>query len=104
MLDKVKGKFSEIKEDARKRKEERVRIAREKAEEEARIERERIQAEKDALMELSEKELMVEAIIALRGYNVRLNKIEEKQDDIEDRVDSLEWDVSSLNSRTSSDD
>lgn len=104
MLDRVKGKLSEIKEESRKRKEERARVAREKAEEEARIERERIQAEKDALMALSEKELMVEAIMALRGYNVRLINIEENQSDLEDRVDSLEWDVSSLDSKISSKD
>ena len=104
MLDKVKGKLSDIREDGKKRKEELERIAREKAEEEARKERERIQAEKDTLMAFSDKELMVEAIMALRGYNTRLNKIEEKQNDLEDRVDSLEWDVNSLDSRTQSSD
>lgn len=82
--------------------EERERIARERAEEEARIESERIQAEKDALMALSEKELMVEVIMTLRGYNTRLTIIEASQDDLEDRVSSLESDVNSFESYVSS--
>lgn len=56
MFEKVKVKFTEIKEENQRK----------------RAERERIQAEKDALMALNEKELMVEAIMALRGYNTRL--------------------------------
>ncbi|MDO9086019.1 MAG: hypothetical protein Q7U53_07430 [Anaerolineaceae bacterium] len=83
MFKKIKRKIGEIKE------------------EHARIERERIQAEKNALMALSEKELMVEAIMALKGYNTRIGNIEEKQDDLTYRVDSLESDVSSLKSHTS---
>ena len=87
MFEKVKGKLIEIKEENQRQREGRARIAKEKAEEEARKERERIQAEKDALMALSEKELMVEAIMALRGYNTRLSNMEEKQDELADRVD-----------------
>jgi len=102
MFEKVKGKIAEIKEENQHKREERERIARERAEEEARIERERIQAEKDALMTLSEKELMVEAIMALRGYNTRLTIIEARQNDLDDRVGTLESDVSSLESDVSS--
>jgi vacuolar-type H+-ATPase subunit E/Vma4 len=101
MFEKVKGKIGEIKEENQRRREERIRIAREKAEEEARIERERIKAEKEALMALSEKELMVEAILALRGYNTRIATIEEQQDELAYRVDSLKADVSSLESTVS---
>lgn len=77
-------------------REERARLARELAEEEARKESTRIQAEKDALMALSEKELLVEAIIALKGYNTRLSNIEKQQDNFKDRINSLELNVSSL--------
>jgi len=98
MLKRVKTKLNAIKEENIVRREERARIAREIAEEEARKESTRIQAEKDALMALSEKELMVEAIMALKGYNTRLNNIEKQQDDLEDRINSLESDVSCIDS------
>ena len=81
MFEKVKGKFAEIKEENQRKREDRERIAREQAEEETRIEHERIQAEKGVLMAMSEKELMAEAIMALRGYNTRLIIIEEQQND-----------------------
>jgi chromosome segregation ATPase len=101
MFEKVKGKLSEIKEEYQRQSEERARIAKVKAEEEVRKERERMQAEKVALMTLSEKELMVEAILALRGYNTRLNNMEGQQDELADRVDSLELHMGSLDSRVS---
>lgn len=97
MFEKVKGKFIGIIEENQRQREERARIAKEVAEEEARKERERIQAEKDALMALSEKELMVEAIMELREYNTRLSKIEEQHDELADRVDSLKSQIGSLN-------
>ena len=87
MFEKVKQKIGGFVEENRRRREE-----------EARLERERIQAEKDALMVLNEKELMVEAIMALKGYNIRIAKIEETQDDLTNMVDSLASDVSSLKS------
>jgi hypothetical protein len=107
MLEKVKDKLNNSKDESKKRKEERTRAALEKkeeraridgekAEEEARIEREKIQAEKDALMALSEKELVVEAIMALRGYNTRLDNIEEHQEYLKERIDSLDSNLSSL--------
>lgn len=102
MLEKVKNKLKDVKEENNKRREERTRIERERAEEEARKERERVQAEKDALMALNEKELMVEAIMALRIYNTRLNSIEEKEDDLKDRMYSLELSVKSLEYNISS--
>ena len=102
MFEKTKEKIRLAKEERIRRAEERARIERERIEEAARKERERIQAEKDQLMSLSEKELMVEAIMALRGYNTRILNIEQKYIDLEDRVDSLEWDVSSLESDISS--
>jgi len=53
-------------------------------------------------MAMSEKELMVEAIMALRGYNTRLIIIEEQQNDLYDRVATLESGISSLESDVSS--
>lgn len=96
MFEKVKGKIAEIKEENQFKREERECAARERAEEEARLERERFEAEKNVLIALTEKELMVEAIMALRGYNTRLTLIEERQDDFTDRIDSLESDISCI--------
>lgn len=87
MIEKIKSRLNEIKEENRKRKEEC-----------ARIERERIQAEKDVLMALSEKKLLVEVIMTLRGYNTRLNSIEAAQNDLSSRVESLEFRANSLES------
>lgn len=98
MFEKFKGKITEIKEENQRKREEQENIAKERAEEEARIEHERIQTEKNALMELSEKELMVEAIMVLRGYNTRLTIIETNQNDLDYRIGTLESDVSSLES------
>jgi len=96
MFGKIKNTLASIKEENQRKREEQEHIARERAEEEARLKRERIQAEKDALMALSEKELMVEAIMALRGYNTRIKLIEGKQDILDDRVSSIESSVSLL--------
>lgn len=101
MFEKVKEKIDEIKRDNQLKKEERVRIEKERAEEAARVERERIQMEKDALMALSDKELMVEAIMALRGYNTRITNIEEQQDDLLKKMDTLESKVDTLDTRVS---
>ena len=98
MFEKFKGKITEIKEENQRKREEQENIAKERAEEEARIEHERIQTEKNALMALSEKELMVEAIMVLRGYNTRLTIIEKNQNDLDYRIGTLESDVSSLES------
>ena len=49
-------------------------------------------------MSLNEKELMVEAVMALKGYNTRITAIEEQQENLDYRVGSLESDVSSLES------
>ena len=98
MLKRIKAKLKARKEENVRRREERERIAREIAEEKARLECARIQAEKDELMALSEKELMVEAILALKGYNTRLNNIEEQQKDLLYAVNSLKLDVNVLDS------
>jgi hypothetical protein len=99
MFGKIKGKIEDIKKDNQLRKEERARIEKRRAEEAARVETERIQMEKGALMALSDKELMVEAIMALRGYNTRITNIEEQQDDLFSKMDSLESKVISIDSR-----
>lgn len=69
--------------------EERARAARERAAEDVRKEAERVQVQKASLMELSEKELMVEVVMALRG-------LREQQDALSDNVASLQQQVSSL--------
>lgn len=114
MLEKVKKKLVEVKKEReerariererveaiarrkRERAKEEARRERERAEEEARKERERIQAEKDALMALNEKELMVEAIMVMRANSSRLNNMADQQDDLKNRINSLELCVKSL--------
>lgn len=98
MFEKVINKFNNFKEEARERMEERARIARERAEEEARMERERVRAEKEALLTLSEKELMVEAIMELKRCNLRLNIVEEILDNMQYRIGSIDINVSSMDS------
>ena len=116
MFERVKNKINDVKEETKKRKEalarlerekaeeaarkqrDRERKAREKAEEEARKERERIQAEKDALMALSEKELLTEVMMLLRGYDTRFNDIKKQQDYLIKIVDSLDSKISDLDS------
>ena len=44
----------------------------------AREEEERLQAEREALMALTEKELLVELIMTVRGYNERIKKLEKQ--------------------------
>lgn len=101
MFEKVKGKIEDIKRDSQFKKEEQARIETERAENAARVERERIQMEKDVLMALSDKELMVEAIMALRGYNTRITNIEEQQVYLHNKMDSLESKVDSVDSKVS---
>ena len=47
-------------------------------EEAARIAAERIQAEREELMKLTEKELLVELILSVRGYNDRITNLEKQ--------------------------
>jgi hypothetical protein len=89
----------------REKAEERARVARERAEEKARIEAARIQeeaarlqAEKDVLMALSEKELLVEVMILLRGHSKRLDTLESIGNSLEENVQSLGWRVGTLDS------
>ena len=47
-------------------------------------------------MSLSEKELLVEAVMALRGLHSRIEEIEEAYDDLDDTVSSLKRDLKSV--------
>lgn len=96
MLKKAVSTLNNITRQYKIKTEERKRMEAEKRIEEELMEQARIKAEKDALLNLSEKELMVEAIMALRGYNLRITKIESQQVDIEDRLDSLESDITDI--------
>jgi len=96
MFEKVKDKIADVKKEWQHQNDERIRIKKEQTEEAARIERERIELEKDALMALSEKVLMVEAIMALRETNTRLTNIEEQQEDLTNSLNSLRGYLSSL--------
>ena len=101
MFEKISRKITNIQRDVQQKREERVLIEQERIANAARLERERIQKERDALMVLSEKELIVEAIMILRGYNIRITNLEEKQNEILFKMWSLESKLDSLDSRVS---
>ena len=101
MLGKAKNIVADIKADAERKKEEKERLKKEQQEQAERLERERkdiearreaerrateeakIQAEKEFLMSLSEKELLVEIVMALRGLYSRIEEIEEEYADLD---------------------
>ena len=101
MLNDVKSKINDKVDAFRQYREEQVRQKRELAETRARAEREKIRHEKEILLALSDKELMVEAIMLLRGYNERITDIEAEQADLDSRMDSTEADVRALEFKNS---
>lgn len=103
MLEKVKSTISGIKEDAHRRRAEKEQLARERREAEAKAEAERIaaekariQAEKDILMAMDTKELLVEAVIALRGLYSQIENLESDQASLSERLEELASDVGDL--------
>ena len=71
--------FDKIKENIRQKAEEREQRIREEKEKEE----QRIREEKEKLMELSEKELLVEILMKLRGINSRIDDVESRVNDVE---------------------
>jgi hypothetical protein len=82
----------------KKYREMRARVAREKAAEAARIEAERLQTERASLMTSSDKELMVEAIMELRGLRERQDALTETVASLREEVSSLHWGLDALKS------
>lgn len=113
MIDKVKKGFNNIKEEHSKKKAEKIKIKLEKEAAEIKAEQERLTAEKEALeqekrrlLELSDKDLMVELIIAVRGFYTKVSDIEQAQEqmgttlfEIDDRLNSLACDVDVLENK-----
>jgi len=66
--------------------------------EKLRLEQEKIQAERDRLSNLSEKELMAEAIMALRGFYSQFEELQKEQEEIHYRVCELEDDIIAIRS------
>lgn len=99
MLKKIKIKFDNMKAEYRKRIVDRA--SKDRVEDAAREYLREFQLEKEALMELTERGLMIEGIMELRGCNLQLSNIKEKLDTLVYRVDSLEWTVDSLDSNIS---
>lgn len=102
MLNKAKAKIDNARKERQLRKEERARLEREQEEERVRLERERIQREKDTLMSLSDKELMVEAIMAIRGFNAHIENLEKQQEELIDQVEEIGYKIDSINSQVDS--
>ena len=114
MLGKEKNIVADIKADAERKKEEKERLKKEQQEQAERLERERkdiearreaerrateeakIQAEKEFLMSLSEKELLVEIVMALRGLYSRIEEIEEEYADLDEAVSVMKGELKSM--------
>lgn len=60
--------------------------------------RKKIQAEKDRLLSLDDKGLMVELILAVRGLYSQMEYIQSQQASLSERVDDIESDISSIRS------
>lgn len=114
MLEKAKNIVNDIKSDAERKKETKEQLKKQQQEQAARLEQERqelearreierlmaekakIQEEKNALMSLSEKELLVEAVMALRGLYSRMEKLEDELGELDDTVFSLKRELKSV--------
>ena len=114
MLEKAKSIVNDIKTDAERKKEEKEQLKKQQQEQAKKQERERIewearreaerlareeaeiQAEKDRLMNLSEKELIVEAVMALRGLYSRIEELEKAYEDLDDTVSFLKKELKSV--------
>ena len=114
MLGKAKNIVADIKADVERKKEEKERLKKEQQEQAERLERERkdiearreaerrateeakIQAEKEFLMSLSEKELLVEIVMALRGLYSRIEEIEEEYADLDEAVSVMKGELKSM--------
>lgn len=114
MLGKAKNIVADIKADAERKKEEKERLKKEQQEQAERLELERkdiearreaerrateeakIQAEKEFLMSLSEKELLVEIVMALRGLYSRIEEIEEEYADLDEAVSVMKGELKSM--------
>ena len=72
----------------------------EAAREEERLQQEaqKIQTEKERLLSLDDKGLMVELILAVRGLYSQIEYIQGQQDSLSERVDNIESDISSIRS------
>lgn len=113
MLEKAKQKFDSMKEERTKKKAEKERMRLEAEAEELRImqerlaqEREVLETEKNRLLQLDDKALMVELIFAVRGFHEEFTTIKGRQNELENdladmnsRLDLLADDIESLESK-----
>jgi len=100
MADKAKAKVSEKKEEFTRKliqkartiaekEEQRAQAKAEKEEQRARLEAERIKAEREKLMAMSEKELLIEAIMAIRELKSGQENLQETCNRLQSSVDTL---------------
>ena len=107
----MKGFFNGVVDSYKKEKQERIireterKLAEAKAKEEQLLaQKQAIQEEKDRLMKMDQKELLAEAILAIRGfyedYKIVLLRLGDAEDDIvnlQEEVASLKRDLSDMN-------
>ena len=74
-----------------------AKLQKAKEEEALLIEKQRaIQAERDCLMNMSQQELLAEAIMAIRGFYAEFLDMQNRIDDLESDISSLEAEIRSL--------
>lgn len=76
-------------------REQKAQLKKEKEEEAARAAEVQLQAERERLLSMTEKELLVELILTMRGYDERIQRIEKSAKSAE-----LDSSISALNSST----
>ena len=109
MLNKAKRAVDSLKEDMHRKKLEKAYSKKERELEEERLEAERIAREQEELLEekerlcsLSEKELMVELIYAVRGFYNEFIEIKERNIELAESISDLEDDIEYLRSELNS--
>jgi len=86
----VRAEMAERKaEEARLKAEEEERALREQEAAELQAEIDRVENERAVLSKLSEKELLVEIVLALNGYNSELTRIKTLQDTFSEEIDQI---------------
>lgn len=98
---KIKEKFAQRSENSKRRKLEKEKHRTELKAEEARIKQEQVMAEKRAiedeknrLLGLDDKSLMVELICAVRGFYSSFKELNERFSDLSDYINELEYRIS----------
>lgn len=111
IVDNVKNQADKVAENYKKRKQDRKEqrlereLARAKAkEQELREQEEKVKKERDRLMSMDSNELLVEAILAIRGFYNEFIDVLERLDTVESDITELESELSAIRAGLPSDE